>query len=197
MKFTTLFYAIFGAIITVVVLNLVALLGVIGVQDELIEASERRYQSYMLADELRQSSDDLTRLARTYSVTGDSHYIDQYNAILDIRNGKIPRPMNYERIYWDFVEVNNQKPRPDSNETIALTKKMEALDLLLIAVRPDYQNKGLNSLLFIDQIPRYHKYGIKEARVTAVLETNTKNQANFQYLEHEFYKRRRAYIKNL
>ena len=76
-------------------------------------------------------------------------------------------------------------------------KKMDALDLLLIAVRPDYQNKGLNSLLFIDQIPRYHKYGIKEARVTAVLETNTKNQANFQYLEHEFYKRRRAYIKNL
>lgn len=76
-------------------------------------------------------------------------------------------------------------------------KKMEALDLLLIAVRPDYQNKGLNSLLFIDQIPRYHKYGIKEARVTAVLETNTKNQANFQYLEHEFYKRRRAYIKSL
>jgi GNAT superfamily N-acetyltransferase len=76
-------------------------------------------------------------------------------------------------------------------------KKMDALDLLLIAVRPDYQNKGLNSLLFIDQIPRYHKYGIKEARVTAVLETNTKNQANFQYLEHEFYKRRRAYIKQL
>lgn len=127
MKFTTLFYAIFGAIITIVVLNLVALLGVIGVQDELIEASERRYQSYILADELRQSSDDLTRLARTYSVTGDSHYIDQYNTILDIRNGKVPRPMNYERIYWDFVAATGQKPRPDSNETIALTKKMEAL----------------------------------------------------------------------
>lgn len=127
MKFTTLFYAIFGAIITVVVLNLVALLGVISVQDELIEASEKRYQSYMLADELRQSSDDLTRLARTYSVTGDSRYVDQYNAILDIRNGKAPRPMDYERIYWDFVAVNNQKPRPDSNETIALTKKMEEL----------------------------------------------------------------------
>jgi GNAT superfamily N-acetyltransferase len=76
-------------------------------------------------------------------------------------------------------------------------KTMDALDLLLIAVRPDYQNKGLNSLLFIDQIPRYHQYKIKEARVTAVLETNTKNQANFQYMEHEFYKRRRAYIKNL
>ena len=127
MKFTTLFYAIFGAIITIVVLNLVALLGVIGVQDELIEASERRYQSYILADELRQSSDDLTRLARTYSVTSDSHYIDQYNTILDIRNGKVPRPMNYERIYWDFVAATGQKPRPDSNEMISLTKKMENL----------------------------------------------------------------------
>lgn len=127
MKFTTLFYAIFGAIITVVVLNLAVLLGVIEVQDELIEASERRYQSYMLADELRQSSDDLTRLARTYSVTGDSRYIDQYNTILDIRNGKAPRPMNYERIYWDFVAVSGQKPRPDSTERIPLTKKMEEL----------------------------------------------------------------------
>lgn len=134
MKFTTLFYAIFGVIITVVILNLVALLGVISVQDELIEASEKRYQSYMLADELRQSSDDLTRLARTYSVTGDSRYVDQYNAILDIRNGKAPRPMDYERIYWDFVAVNNQKPRPDSNETIALTKRWKSLVLLRLSL---------------------------------------------------------------
>lgn len=42
----------------------------------------------MLADELRQSSDDLTRLARTYVVTGDSKYEDFYMTILDIRNGK-------------------------------------------------------------------------------------------------------------
>ena len=55
MKFTTLFYAIFGAIFVAIVLNLIALVGVIGVQGELIEASEKRYQSYLLDDELRQS----------------------------------------------------------------------------------------------------------------------------------------------
>lgn len=35
------------------------------------EAQRARYASYLLADELRQSSDDLTRLARTYVVSGD------------------------------------------------------------------------------------------------------------------------------
>ena len=127
MKFTTLFYAIFGAIFVAIVLNLIALVGVIGVQGELIEASEKRYQSYLLADELRQSSDDLTRLARVYSATGDSSYINQYNSILNIRNGKVPRPIEYDRIYWDFVAATGQKPRPDSNEMISLTKKMENL----------------------------------------------------------------------
>ena len=72
-------------------------------QVEVSAAHESRYRSYLLADELRQSSDDLTRLARTYVVTGDQAYEAQYNAVLDIRNGKAPRPVDYHRIYWDFV----------------------------------------------------------------------------------------------
>ncbi|MFY0620972.1 MAG: hypothetical protein JXQ89_04680 [Pelagimonas sp.] len=49
-------------------------------------AFERQYRSYILADELRQSSDDLTRLARTYVVTGDAKFEQQYFDILAIRN---------------------------------------------------------------------------------------------------------------
>ena len=61
-----------------------------------------RYASYLLADELRQSSDDLTRLARTYVVSGDPMWEQQYFEVLDIRNGKKQRPAQYEKIYWDF-----------------------------------------------------------------------------------------------
>jgi len=43
-------------------------------QQDLIKGQETRYQSYLLADELRQSSDDLTRFARTYVLTQDSKY---------------------------------------------------------------------------------------------------------------------------
>ena len=39
-------------------------------------------QSYLLANELRQNSDDLTRFARTYVVTGNPKYEDYYNRII-------------------------------------------------------------------------------------------------------------------
>src|SRR4051812_22757333 len=78
-------------------------------------AYETRYNSYLLADELRQSSDDLTRLGRTYVVTGDVSYKNQYMDILAIRNGEKPRPEAYNRIYWDFVAGGTAKPRPDNS----------------------------------------------------------------------------------
>ena len=74
-------------------------------------------------------------------------------------------------------------------------KKMDAFDLLLIAVRPDYQGTGINALFFQDQIPRMAKYGIKRLETTSILETNTKNIANFTQFDHKQHKRRRAYIK--
>jgi methyl-accepting chemotaxis protein len=72
-----------------------------------LDVSAQRYQSYLLADELRQSSDDLTRLARTYVISGDAKWERQYLQVLDIRNGKLPRPLRYERIYWDFRAAND------------------------------------------------------------------------------------------
>jgi len=77
-------------------------------------ASNNRIDSYLLADELRQSSDDLTRLGRTYVLTGDEKYEKMYFDILDIRNGKKPRPEAYFNIYWDLVLEHGQKPRPDT-----------------------------------------------------------------------------------
>ncbi|CCO22447.1 methyl-accepting chemotaxis protein [Maridesulfovibrio hydrothermalis] len=88
------------------------------------EAYENKYFSYLLADELRQSSDDLTRLARTYVVTGNPEYERQYFDILDIRNGKKPRPEEYHRIYWDFVAAGIDKPRPDT-QAVALIDLMK------------------------------------------------------------------------
>jgi len=79
-------------------------------QAQMSQATEARYQSYLLADELRQSSDDLTRLARTYVVTGDPAYEKQYLDILDIGNGKKARPRHYERIYRDFVAAGAAVP---------------------------------------------------------------------------------------
>ncbi len=58
------------------------------------QKSEQRYLSYILADEFRQTSMDLTRLCRTYVSTGEQKYWDQYWNIVKWRNGEIARP-NY------------------------------------------------------------------------------------------------------
>lgn len=74
-------------------------------------------------------------------------------------------------------------------------KQMDDFNMLLIAVRPDYQDKGINSLFFQDWIPYINKYKIKRMETTSILETNTKNIANFTQFDHKQHKRRRAYIK--
>lgn len=76
-------------------------------------------------------------------------------------------------------------------------KHMDVFNLLLIAVRPDYQNTGVNALFFQDQIPRMNRYGIKILETTSILETNTKNISNFTQFDHKQHKRRRAYIKSI
>lgn len=100
-------------------LNIFVLLMVIAILIEYNRAYQNiedvyksKNRSFLLADELRQSSDDLTRLARTYVITGEKRFKDQYYEVLGIRNGIYPRPKHYNRIYWDFLAVNSAEEIP-------------------------------------------------------------------------------------
>ena len=75
-------------------------------------ANQQRLHSYVLADILRQSSDDLTRMVRSYVVTGEPRYKAHFQEIMAIRDGKAPRPQLYHRVYWDLVTENAIRPRP-------------------------------------------------------------------------------------
>ena len=90
------------------------------------EAEERRFRSYQLADQLRQSSDDLTRFARTYVTTGNPIYEQYFHQILDIRNGKTPRPNGYEGIYWDLIAGGNEIKGPESAPESLRAKMLDA-----------------------------------------------------------------------
>ncbi len=78
-----------------------------------------------------------------------------------------------------------------------LKGKNDRVDLLLVAVHPDYQNKGVNALLFQDLIPQYIKYGFRYAESNPELETNGKVQGQWEYFENRQHRRRRSYFKNL
>ncbi len=59
-------------------------------QDLTAKAEWHRFESRIYADHLRQTSDDLTRMARSYVVTGDEKFERYFNEILMIRNGALP-----------------------------------------------------------------------------------------------------------
>jgi methyl-accepting chemotaxis protein len=102
----------------------------------LAKSRDNQYASYQLADQLRQSSDDLTRMVRTYVATGNPEFEREYWAVLDIRNGRIPRPDDYDNIYWDFVSATGQKPRADGT----------AVSLYDLMVKEGFTEEELNKL---------------------------------------------------
>lgn len=87
-------------------------------------ANEARLRTFLLADELHQSSDDLTRMARLYVVSEHPHARQYHQRILDIREGLQARPDGYSGIYWDLMLVNGRPPRPDSTQRISLLELM-------------------------------------------------------------------------
>lgn len=71
------------------------------------------------------------------------------------------------------------------------------VDLMLIAVHPDYQGMGVNALFFADLIPIYNEYGITLAETGPQLEDNLKELSQWKTLNPRTVKRRRCYQKEL
>lgn len=82
-------------------------------------------------------------------------------------------------------------------KAIFLKPRTEMLELLLMAVKPEYQNKGVNALLFLDLIPVYQKLGFIFAESNLNLEMNNRVQAQWEYFKTEQHKRNRAFIKEI
>ena len=120
------FWALYGTFfILLIALGLVSRMLHLN-QEDVKRSQENRFQSYLIANELRQSLDDLTRFARTYVVTGDPKFKEYYRDVLAIRGGTKPRPDNYERIYWDFVAGNVQRPQ-SFGQPVSLKERMQKM----------------------------------------------------------------------
>lgn len=76
-------------------------------------------------------------------------------------------------------------------------KPTDTLELLLIGVRPDYQNKAINSVLCVDIMENCHKMGFRYAETNANLEDNTKIQAMWASFQKEQHKKRWIFAKEI
>lgn len=91
----------------------------LSIREDLNNNERHRLEALLLADELLQSSDDLTRMARNHVITGEPIYEYYFNVILDIRNGKRPRPLNYAATYWHLV-AGGKIIHVEQGETLSL-----------------------------------------------------------------------------
>lgn len=76
-------------------------------------------------------------------------------------------------------------------------KYEDALELLMIAVEPEYRNKGVHALLFNEIIPNLQKGGFKYGESNAEMESNNNVQNIWNSYEKEFKRRRRVYTKEI
>lgn len=79
----------------------------------------------------------------------------------------------------------------------AIKGHTDVVDLLLVAVKPEYQSKGVNALIFCDLIPAYIANGYKYAESNLELEGNESVQKQWEYFERRQHRRRRAWKKSL
>ena len=76
-------------------------------------------------------------------------------------------------------------------------KHEEALELLLIAVEPEYQNRGVHAMLFNDLIPNIISGGFKYGESNAEMESNTKVQNIWNLYRKDLKRRRRVFTKEI
>ena len=76
-------------------------------------------------------------------------------------------------------------------------KYEEALELLMIAVEPEWRNKGVHALLFNEIIPNLQKGGFKYGESNAEMESNTSVQNIWNAYDKELKRRRRVFTKEI
>jgi hypothetical protein len=76
-------------------------------------------------------------------------------------------------------------------------KHPKRLDFLLVAVKPEYQSKGVFAMIFNELLGNYIKMGFVDVESNPELEDNKKVQSQWDEFEKELHKRRRAFKKEL
>ena len=136
-----------------------------------------------------------------------SYYIDMYLGILRLDNVCLITDADDKLICVGISMPSMSRALQKSNGRLfptgwwhllkGLTGKNDVVDLLLVAVKPEYQNKGVNALLFNNLIPTYNANGYKEAESNLELEGNENVQRQWEAFERRLHRRRRVWTKDI
>lgn len=134
-------------------------------------------------------------------------YVDQYILLINPEYIKILENEKKELVGFGLAMPSLNKAAKKSRGRLfpfgwyrilrAPFKKSEVLDLYLVGVTPEMQNKGLTAVLLNSMTATAIKNGVKYAETGPELETNHQVQALWKHYEVKNHKRRRCWIKPL
>ncbi len=150
------------------------------------EASEKRVKSILIANELRQTSDNLTRMARNYVITKDPSQKTNYENILKIRNGELARPLAANAIYLDQLSPAGIK---------TFSKDENPYSLIEIAINEGINDEEINILKEAKKLSDL--LAIKEEKAFEFTETNEQAQANELVFGNSYDSEKNAIIYTL
>ena len=136
--------------------------------EKIFSATQEQLLMFKTADRLRQSSDDLTHFARTYVITSNDKFKEQYLDTLAIRNGDKERPYNYHSIYWDLSknirDINHKNSEKISLQSIFDSLPFSEKELKKLEISKAYSDalvsielQAFNAMkgVFIDSFGKY------------------------------------------
>jgi len=136
-----------------------------------------------------------------------AHYIRQYLGILKLNDICVVADANGELVGAGISMPSFSRALQKSRGRFfplgwyhllkAWLCKNDTVDLLLVAVSPEYQNKGVNALIMAELIPNYVRNGYLYAESNPELVTNAGVQNQWQYFNKRQHRRRVAYRKIL
>ncbi len=175
-KYFSYLVQVFSVIMLLLVLLLVY--KITSIKDDIIKSEANRVQSISLAYQLLQSSEDLTRMARTYVSTGNLKYKQIYFNVFGIRNGTLPRPKDYIAAYWHLNLLDEASVYDDKLQAVSLKSLMQTAQ-------------------FTDVEMNYLKMSQENSDVLVLIEKKAFESLKNKYLEGDELHKQRDYAIDL
>ena len=125
-KFATWLFAL---VLFILAANALILVLIQESYDRVVTAQDHRLRSQSLVDELHRETEQLARLVRAYTATGEPQYLLRYYDILAIRQGAKVAPAGFgSKSYWDDVDAGRIiHAIPDSGPKVSISDFMYSL----------------------------------------------------------------------
>ncbi len=132
MQLKKYFILIYGIILSILIIAGFIIVLLLSNYSKFQKSMKLELKSNLIAEELRQTSDDLTLYARNYVITGDSTWENRYWEVLEIRNGKKVRPDGRKIALQDSIiklgiidsELTKLKEAEKNSNNLVYTEKV-------------------------------------------------------------------------